>query len=277
MNEIQSRILTIFEQIKNICDENHIPYYAIGGTCIGAVRHKGFIPWDDDMDIAIPIEEWDRFWDCMEKNLPPHLGIYNGDKVRHYRYIFWKIHDRDTTFIEEAEVDYPDAYKGIYVDVMPIAGIPIEKEKKKKFCKKIYRLGVLNYVRRYPFHEMENVKRKLMWMIMWIFRFGIPFNYYSQKWMKLLRKYPLYQSELTGYTWHNRISDNLCFPFAFFRNTEEKQFENTSIACPGDWDGYLSRQFGDYLTLPPLDKRQDHHQVFVSTQLPYSEYKGERK
>ena len=60
MNELQKSILKIFKQISKICDDNEIPYFAIGGTCIGAVRHKGFIPWDDDVDVAMPRRDYDR-------------------------------------------------------------------------------------------------------------------------------------------------------------------------------------------------------------------------
>ena len=139
MNTVQNRILKIMLVVDEICKRNNLTYYAIGGTCIGALRHKGFIPWDDDLDIAVPIEEWDRFWNIMKTELPSEYGIYSGSNIRHYRYIFNKIHDTGTSFIEQSEVKYPDAYKGIFIDVMPIAGIPETKSKRER-CQLVYYL-----------------------------------------------------------------------------------------------------------------------------------------
>ena len=96
MNDVQSKILDIFLKVNEICERNNLTYYAIGGTCIGAVRHQGFIPWDDDLDIAVPIEEWDTFWAVMERELPDSYEIYNGNHIKHYRYVFNKIHDANT-------------------------------------------------------------------------------------------------------------------------------------------------------------------------------------
>ena len=71
MTDLQKRILDIFREVRDILDRNGITYFAIGGTCIGAVRHGGFIPWDDDLDIAVPIEQFGRMLDLLKAELPP--------------------------------------------------------------------------------------------------------------------------------------------------------------------------------------------------------------
>ena len=277
MNNIQLKILEIFKEVKKICEKNNLAYYAIGGTCIGAVRHKGFIPWDDDLDIAVPIEEWDRFWECMERELPSKYQIYRSNKIKHYRYVFNKIHDSTTTFIEEAEKNYPDAYKGIFVDVMPIAGIPEDQHSRERFYKSLKRLYKLNFIRRYPIKEMENNKRKLLWLALRIVSPFISFHYYSDKWIETIKKIPLKDCQYTGYTWWEGISDRLCFPIQYFEKTTMLPFEDTEISCPVDWNGYLSQQFGEYMIVPPEEERLDHHQEYVSTTKPYKEYKGATK
>ena len=80
MTDVQEKILEIFKEIVKVCNKYDIPYYAIGGTCLGAVRHKGFIPWDDDMDIAIPIEDIDRFIKIAKKELQ-NIYIYTQEKI----------------------------------------------------------------------------------------------------------------------------------------------------------------------------------------------------
>lgn len=267
MNEVQSKILDIFKEVAKVCDKNKIPYYAIGGTCIGAVRHNGFIPWDDDIDIAIPIEFFEKFQRCAEKELPNHLRLMTG-KTRHYKNIFIKVHNINTTFIEKLDEKYPDVYKGIFVDIMPLAGIPSDEGDRRKFVKKIVRWEILNFVRRYPFIEMYSLKTKIIWIIMRMFLFWTPFSYYSDKWMKMLNKHPLRDASLAGDTWHHTIS-KVVVPMDCFSKALMFPFEDTEMSCPTGYDMYLSKAFGDYMKLPPEEERQVHHTEIIDTQESY--------
>ena len=112
MTETQKVILSIFKEISGICARHNIPYFAIGGTCIGAVRHQGFIPWDDDLDIAVPIEHFDFLLDCLRKEIPSDLYVIDSHDHMHYHYVWAKVCDKNTTFIEKSEYRYKDAYKG---------------------------------------------------------------------------------------------------------------------------------------------------------------------
>ena len=158
--------LDLLQKFIEVCQQYNLRCWVDGGTLLGAVRHKGFIPWDDDLDIAVPIEEWDRFWECMKRELPLKYQIYSCDSIKHYRYVFNKIHDATTTFIEKAEKNYPDAYKGIFIDVMPIAGIPGDLNARGNFYKTLKVLHVLNFIRRYPFYEMKSLAFKILWLIL---------------------------------------------------------------------------------------------------------------
>ena len=273
MNAIQEKILDIYKLVGDLCDKHDIPFYAIGGTCIGAVRHKGFIPWDDDLDIAIPIQDFDRFWDVAEKELPEYLNIYTCKNKRKYRYIFGKIHNINTTFIEESEIGYPDAYKGIFVDIMPIASIPDNPTDKKAFHKKILLYSKMNYIRRYPYKGMDTIKKKIIWIMMRPLCLFTKFDFFSEKWLALLRKYPLGSSSLTGYTWWDTNFEKLTFPMEDFAESLELPFEDTIINCPIKYDDYLTRQFGDYMKLPPVDQREPHMVNVIDSNLSYEVYR----
>ena len=151
MNDLQKKILDIFKTVSQLCKKNNIDYYAIGGTCIGAIRHRGFIPWDDDLDIAIPIEQFDRFKSIMNTQLPDNLYLYDCESKKEYRQLFCKVCDKSTTFIEETEKEYPDVYKGVYIDIMPLSGVPAETNEQIQMIKKLNLYRALNYIMRYPF------------------------------------------------------------------------------------------------------------------------------
>ncbi|NLL97419.1 MAG: LicD family protein, partial [Clostridiaceae bacterium] len=236
-----------------------------------------FIPWDDDLDIAIPIQDFDRFWGIAEKELPEFLKIYTCKNKRNYRYIFGKIHNINTTFIEESEVGYPDAYKGIFVDIMPIASVPDNPTEKKNFQKKISLYSKLNYIRRYPFKGMETFKKKIIWIMMRPFCLITNFDFFSEKWLNLLREYPLGSSSLTGYTWWASHFEKLTFPMEDFAGTLELSFEDTDIKCPVNYGDYLTRQFGDYMKLPPTDQRAPHMVNLIDTKESYELYVERKK
>lgn len=274
MTEVQEVILDIFKCAADICERHQIPYFAIGGTCLGAVRHKGFIPWDDDLDIAIPIQDFDRFWEAAEKELPPHYKTYTSKNVRTYDKIFGKIHNVNTAYIEKKEVGYYKAYKGIFIDIMPISAIPDPPEEREEFYTRVLDLKRLNYWRRFPYKVVasKRKKTKLKWLLMRAAGPVIKVDHYSEKWFDLLRSYPFGSTSLTGYTWSKNIRKHT-FPAELFNETIELPFEDTTIKCPVRYKEYLALQFGDdYMELPPEEKRASHRTEVVDTQKSYKQY-----
>ena len=121
MNAEQNKIYEIYLTVKEICEKNRLRYWAIGGTCLGAVRHGGFIPWDFDMDIAMPDVDYYRF-----------IGIAS-DELQHTKYeiqtrligdMVTRVFDTTTTEIAPWNIPHPKRYIGIHVDIMPFCGLP---------------------------------------------------------------------------------------------------------------------------------------------------------
>lgn len=272
MNPVQEVILSIFKEVAKICNEHNIPYYAIGGTCIGAIRHKGFIPWDDDLDIAIPIEYWDSFIRLAKEKLPDNLYLYTSDNVRHYHYMWLKVCDKNTTFIEKSEYKLEDAWKGVFIDIMPLGGFPKEDRNIAKYIKKLALFETLNNCIRFP-KTVNSTKSLIRYMMYSIFLRILPFNYYSRKYIDLLKNYPLKTSEKTGYVWHPHWLPRLIFPVSVFGSGVEIDFEDTKIRVPSQYHDYLSQQFGNYMVIPSKENQQQHD-GFVDVDRPYSYYYG---
>lgn len=272
MNDLQQCILNIYKEVKKICEKYNIKYFAIGGTCIGAVRHKGFIPWDDDLDIAIPIEQIDNFIEKAKSELPEYLEILTGENNSCYILPFFKIIDKRTTFIEDAEKNNTQRYKGVFIDVMPISGIPINSKCKinKMFLFKRKLYAVFNQIKKLKMSESITLKRKIVKIALNIVDNCFSNDYFFKKYIKLLKKYPLELSNETGYVWSNNIYW-LHFPTSYFSETIELQFEDTVMNCPIGYHEYLTKQFGNYMQKPPVHKRQTHP-GFIDLKCSYKEY-----
>lgn len=278
MNDIQKTILKIYSEIYNICKKNNITFYAIGGTCIGAVRHKGFIPWDDDLDIAVPIEQYEKLLGCLRTELPKEYRVFTCNEFQHARYVFSKVELVDTAFIEKIDFNYPDAYKGVFVDIMPISGVPVKGFKKKYFMWKKNFYLQLDFIRRFPLKEMPTKKTQIIWRVVNIFKPLIPFNRYSDKLYSLLQKNPVLGSENVGYVWSKKMERfNWIFDTEWFEGTTELPFENTVMSCPKEWDKYLSAQWGDYMKLPDESKRVSDHEGIVDLKRSYKTYRNSKE
>ncbi len=274
MTKHQQILFHIFTEVSSLCEKNNIPYFAIGGTCLGAIRHKGFIPWDDDMDLAIPIEHFDRFIQLANKELPDDLKLITSDRMKHRFGVIARVADRNSTVIMKALKDYPDEYFGVPLDIMPMSGLPDTKAGIRRFKFIQHSLYKLDHMRRTPIDKTPTV----FWKIIWIFLRGplffLPYNFFSDLWMKLLRKYPLKKSRYTGYVWNYKLKwPNSVFPQKDFAGSVDMPFETSTIRCPVGWEDVMSTFFGNYMELPPEEKRVGHTSyAYVDLDRPYTYY-----
>ena len=126
VRDVQNKILDVMKYIDAICRKNNIVYYIMGGTALGAIRHGGFIPWDDDLDIFMTPEEYAKFKVAMERKSNPVFMLQEWRTVDNYLE-YAKVRMNGTTFIEEAYKDRKDMHQGIYVDVMILHKVSMSK------------------------------------------------------------------------------------------------------------------------------------------------------
>lgn len=289
IRRIQLKQLEILKVFQDICRKHNLRYFAIGGTCLGAVRHKGFIPWDDDVDVAMPYEDYVKFLELSKTELPEYYSIFNPMNSKHcVFYCFYKVQDDRTAMIEPDSKNHPDQYTGIFIDIFALQGFPDGRlhQKLLKFISASCR-NLNAALRRSPFEPPTTNSRKRWFFVLPILlllsplKLILPYNYFAVLREKFISKYKFGSCKQIMFPWrsnnHNKFGwySNI-FPYEDFSETIDLPFEDTTIAVPKGYDRYLTMEFGDYMT-PPEGKAKDAHHSdggIIDFSRPYTYYKN---
>lgn len=270
MTELQSRLWEMMKWFHSFCMENNITYYALGGTALGAVRHNGFIPWDDDIDVGMPREEYNRFIVLMsKKNVSTQYEIETPLQNKNFVYTFSKIYDTRTTLIENTRYK---AKRGIYIDVFPLDGIGNTWEESLRNFKKIEKK--LDFVRAKccAVNKDKAFKRN----VAIILARCIP--EFICGWRTTIKNIEKEVSQ-RKYEECNYIS-NIAGAWRAKEIVEKKylgdsrlcKFEDSYICVPENVEKYLTCLYGNYMELPPIEKRKSHHDyVYLNLNKGYKE------
>lgn len=255
INEIKEIELNILKHVKKTCIENKLEYFLAGGTLLGAVRQEGFIPWDDDIDISMPREDYIKLLTILE----------NGERYRSlsqsrddYFYSFAKIVDLNTE-VQELNVDYSFKNSGVWVDVFPIDGLPDDDKNIGRHLKKVLLYRQLLYnslMKKCPgsLTKIKHIFRYAFWRVSRMFGW----KYWINKVGKLAVKYKYNESNKASCVVYGygkvEVFDKEVFKFG-----SEKKFEDDLYSVPADYDKCLKSMFGNYMELPPEGKRITHH------------------
>lgn len=249
----QLKQLSILEDIDRICRKHGISYWLDGGSLLGAVRHGGFIPWDDDIDIAMPLEDSRRFADVAPAELRDGLALQTPE-TEHTREPIMKVRDLNSFYVEGCEDFSLNYSKGLFVDIFPMIDYP---DVSKRFCKK-YGKGMSKC------YSILHHSHQYSWRALFeFFYFGMKFMYYKAAWHTAfaLRKSGTYMSNIlinNGYgIMHRRDS---IFPLSTI------EFEGKRFSAPANPDAYLTDLYRDYMQIPPKEK-QKVHSVFIMAEL----------
>ena len=263
--ELQLELLKIIKDFHKICSDNGFAYFMLGGTCLGAVRHKGFIPWDDDMDVGMPREDYNRFCNMANELLPENLELRYYQTSEDSPFHYAKLINRDTTLVEKK---YHDYIEGIYIDLFPLDNMTKYSLANKIRFKRI--LFTHACIMNHCSTEKKSGTIKKMFMA------------YSKRrnLMKLhrsLEKLMLKENDKTGAFLCNFLGswkEREFTPVEVFGSPTLYSFEDTSLCGPADADAYLTALYGDYMKLPPIEKQVCRHDYYyVNLGLPYKDYK----
>ena len=258
LNEVQLASKEVVEELLKVCQENHIRYFALGGTLLGCVRHKGFIPWDDDIDLGFPREDYERLLKILEKNRF-QLTTYETDPT-HISYFAKLTTDSVKVIKHRGEHDVELA---VWVDLFPLDGMP-----KNAFQRKIYIKRVMFQKLLYKFSLIDNVmydkhRGKMHNFLIW---FGktlrlhkiLNYKHVLNRIDKLLKKYPYEDSEYVA-NLMGAWSQKEIFPKAYYDDAVLYPFEDIYLNAPKAYDAILTQMYGDYMTPPAQDNRDHHH------------------
>lgn len=277
MTDIQRISLELLKVVIDICERHDIEYYAFGGTCLGAVRHKGFIPWDDDIDLAMPRSHYRRFIEIAKKELPEHIGFLESSKTEHYSSEMLKIYDARTTFIERVNINFPDRYCGVGLDIMPLDGVPAGKLRRALRHKKLRSLAWDNYVFRYHL-RCYGIKGRLRMLKVNLMR---PFTTWQKVYKRYIDKateYDFNESELVAHSGPGVLDTQGTYKYYLDRHCFSEwimmDFEDIQIRVPKDYDTYLRKYYPgrDYMELPPESEQIVHSTAIIDLKYPYTEF-----
>ena len=265
LRKVQIEMLQIF---KDICSKHNLTWFCVCGTALGAVKYKGFIPWDDDLDVALPREDYEKFLNVAPQYLPEHIFLQNHKTDKRFPHPFSKLRNSNTTFIEYG-VAHLDINHGIYIDIFPIDGYPKKERdiKKLRFKKKVlcnlFYCAVAN-----KYYSKISIKTRILRFFGFhkiTYRTLIRFN-------KVISKYRTEDSEI----WcnHGNWQGDLEYaPRTQYGTGTVAIFEGIEVMIPEKYDAYLTQKYGDWRSDPPIEKQRTHHGVKkVDVEKPYTEY-----
>jgi len=259
LEKVQPILLDIAREIKRVCEENGIRYFLYRGTFLGAVRHKGFIPWDDDMDVAMLREDYDKFCRIAPEKLGKDYCFQNWHTDENYAHPFAKVRKRGTVYVEAKCARLPE--NGFYVDVYPLDFAPEAEGERKALSARLLHLYRVKLMKcRYtPWMEADRIiwKKRIGYLL-----YQTAALFVSQKTLVSTYEKWIRSVEETGTVYEqSALPTTYYFDKDWFRELEQYPFEDTSFPGPKNYDACLSSLYGNYMQLPPEDKRENRHQI----------------
>ena len=255
LSHLQDVELMILKDFVKICEDNNIEYYLIYGTQIGAIRHQGFSPWDDDIDIIMFRKDYEKFLKVMEENPCEKYTIFDSRYNSEYFFQFGRMSLNETYWAEYWD-DQVSFKLGIHIDLFILDNLPDNKLKRQIYLhccfiySRFYSLSVLKF---YKFSKIVNLSLNIIHDLLNLFK--INDKYFQKKLSKLFRKY---ESEPGQYVTDLTLRERVVFKRSDYKPPKKSKFEDHIFNIPNNDDNTLMPIYGDYMQLPPKEERVGH-------------------
>ena len=273
--DMQDKILDILKYFISVCEQNDLHYWLAAGTCLGALRHQGFIPWDDDLDVFIPREDYEKLWSLLGGKADSHYLLCRTTREKNYHHRVMQIVDLETTFIN-TRCRNEDIEHGVYMDIMPLDGCPNGKFQRLKQAVHAVLFSVFNIQCKAEFNggRMTPIINTVTSVLLGLVK--SPEARY--------RIWKSAEKKMAAYAWNdgthirNTAGSFHALRHPFLREwfgERKVPFEDIECVIPSGAEEYCTIMYGDYMKLPPADKQAvKHHTEFIDLKNPYTKYKG---
>ncbi len=275
IHQLQMKLLEIFLYFKKICEENDLTYWCGGGTMLGAVRHKGFIPWDDDLDVFMPREDYEKLYAIWNSvvNSRKYM-LVRTDEKHNYHHTAMNLVDCETTYINRHS-ENEDIYHGVYIDIIPFEGCPISKLGRGLQIYHSIMYSVFN-VQRLPDNQGKLLRLPVKILLGLVKSSRTRYKIWRRH-EKRMAKYSFYNAKYVKETVSSfkglfRLYDRKVF------DTIDAVFEGVTVRIPAGYDHYMKRIYGDYMSVPKnitIDMASRYQVIkYINLNEPYIKYKG---
>lgn len=274
LRKVQLTQFSIAKEIKRVCDKHDIEYILDSGTLLGAVRHGGFIPWDDDMDIGMTRDNYNRFLEIAKTELGKDYFLQTWDTDKNYPLPFAKVRLNGTTFIEDV-LEKAHMHHGIYVDIFAYDVWPENKRQQKKLWRKrLYLQGLIRMKCHYLKFKSDAAWKYFIKAIMFTFIKFLSLFYTKKGLVKrhdqVIAKFNQLKSDNIYEHTANVKFGHCVVPKTCLEGLIDLKFEDDVFKCPSNYDEYLRIIYGDYMKLPPEEKRLKGHKI---TKVDFGDFK----
>ena len=260
LNGYKKILLDILKFFHNFCIKNNLRYFAVGGTFLGAVRHKGFIPWDDDIDVCMPRNDYQKFISLMKLENGKYILETPDSEAEDFCYTQAKLYDSSTTVLEKIKAN---TNRGVFIDVFPLDGIG---NNKNEINRNYFAIDILNMFLASRLSVIR--KERKLWKNLAIFVSNLlPSCFVNEK--KIIKKLDRLCAK-RNFEHYNycgllltQYRKKYIMPKSWFDEYTDYTFEDTLIRGVKDYEKYLSHLYGDWRKLPPENQRNSGHDLII--------------
>lgn len=253
LRKLQLTQLELLCEVRRICEKNGIKYNIIAGTLLGAVRHKGFIPWDDDADVALLRPEYEKFRKACEKDLDTERFVFQDHRnTEGYRWGYGKLRMKDTLFVWEHREHMP-YFQGVFIDIFPLDNVP-----DNYYLRCIHNFSCF-CVRKIMWSEVgKNADKSAFKRMVYAFLSRVSTEKVCEIYEKLASVSNIKKTRMVRILTFPAPNDQYGYLRKWYEKSADYVFEGETFKGIKDYDNYLSFKFGDYMELPPEEKRIVH-------------------
>lgn len=264
LKKLQSVELEILKDFMSLCDRHGLQYFGIAGTGIGVLRHGGFIPWDDDIDVALPRKDYEQFIKYANEEYADKYIIMNVEYDENYPLMTTRMMMKGTKFREYA-LAHINVELGIFLDIYPFDNLSDDPKKRKKQMHDAWFYSKLLILRSIPKPVLafKGWKAVIVHFICAIVHYLMAILHISKRWLAFkCKEASIRHNEETNSEYMDFLCDTTPEMNIYKRSDVfplvKKDFENTRLYFPNNMDSNLRGMYGDYMQMPPVEKRKNH-------------------